>query len=291
MEESRKELEKARERYTKMVLDYPDSVNMGTINYVYALEKTLAEYEHTLRAFNKLPPETELKPVRAATEVTLAEIQNAKNEVKKWFEDCGECGSCGYHGALYEYHLDAIDYAEGVIDGEMYFPCLSDDYLGHRGARIKLRPHPGREKLLVKVANGLDEVAPTTVNQDTILVAENLTEPLRAATPLRVHVDVQPEPFLDASTVEGGKKFGGTNVEKSGSGHKHDSNINGFTFEYLRKTLSEIALEHDHQIVHGYDDANYDSVESKVMQAVRDIRLSTLYDYLHSVMQTLEGKK
>ena len=210
MEISKKHLEMARRAYVSQVLEWGHQQQPETEEYIFAMEKILQEYEHHLRAFNKLPPETPL--------------------------------------------------------------C----------------PHPRSKESFMQVSDGNLESATATVDDNGLLVRKDLTEPLTTNGAGRVEIQREPEPLIDTPSMENREKLSGADRKEAGSSHGQDSKGNHYSFEYLRKTLSEIALEHDHNIVHQYDDANYDKMESTVMKAVRDVRLSVLYDYLHDVLKALK---
>lgn len=88
MEINKEELERWREWYATMLLENPHFANAGTMTYIYELEKTLGEYEHYLRAFNKLPPETEVLSINdyrelcphPGSEKTLVQVSNSSGE-------------------------------------------------------------------------------------------------------------------------------------------------------------------------------------------------------------------
>jgi hypothetical protein len=57
----------------------------------------------------------------------------------------GECRSCGWHAALYEYGVAWQDIEDALEnhDGVLRLPCLNHedgDPIGHRGVRVDLKP-------------------------------------------------------------------------------------------------------------------------------------------------------
>ncbi len=125
--------------------------------------------------------------------------------------------------------------------------ALKDHLLGLERVCDRLRSHSVRDELIVQVRNGINEVAPTTVNEDAIFMTENLTQPSSASTAFGVHVDIEPEPLLVTSSVERGEEFSGTDVKKSGS---HRSPGNGsLTLESLTSLISLIELDLTQEVV------------------------------------------
>lgn len=71
---------------------------------------------------------------------TPEQIAAARARLVERWDAQGECGSCGFHGALSEHFVDDSDleYALDHDGGVLRMLCLSDEAEegGHRGVRI-----------------------------------------------------------------------------------------------------------------------------------------------------------
>lgn len=69
-------------------------------------------------------------------------VAQAKKRLEEQWSDQGDCGSCGWHGALHEYHLDdwEIEDALDNHDGWLEMTCINKDDIEdaglHRGVKI-----------------------------------------------------------------------------------------------------------------------------------------------------------
>lgn len=73
---------------------------------------------------------------------TPEQIAKARAELERRWNDEGECGSCGWHAALYEHDVDDDDLAEAINDGGcLELGCRNHEFgdpIGHRGVVIVL---------------------------------------------------------------------------------------------------------------------------------------------------------
>ncbi len=112
------------------------------------------------------------------------------------------------------------------------------------GEYLALQPSPLSKEPLVEVGNSIGESVPATIDQHTVLMAEELTEPPCPFTPPRVIVEREPEAFLSASSVESREEFCGANVEKTiGGGHDVEPpcrEVRDYLSQYLIPHVIEI---------------------------------------------------
>jgi hypothetical protein len=75
-------------------------------------------------------------------QITPEVIANARAELERRWDAEGECGSCGWHAALYEHHVDDDDLADALRHGgRLKLGCRNHEYgdpVGHRGVVIVL---------------------------------------------------------------------------------------------------------------------------------------------------------
>lgn len=75
-------------------------------------------------------------------DVTPEQIARARAELERRWDAEGDCGSCGWHAALYEHDVDDEDLAEAIQDGgRLELGCRNhefEDPVGHRGVVIVL---------------------------------------------------------------------------------------------------------------------------------------------------------
>lgn len=77
---------------------------------------------------------------------TQEQINDARELLKQKWDSEGQCGSCGWHAALYEHDVEDYEIAEALDgDGEIHLTCQNDDVgeerFNHRGVKIVLRPN------------------------------------------------------------------------------------------------------------------------------------------------------
>lgn len=74
--------------------------------------------------------------------ISLETIAKARAELERRWDKEGECGSCGWHAALYEHCVDDDDLAEAIENGgRLELGCRNHEYgdpVGHRGVVIIL---------------------------------------------------------------------------------------------------------------------------------------------------------
>ena len=66
-------------------------------------------------------------------------VQQARQRLEAQWDAQGDCGSCGWHGALYEHNVDDDDIREALKTGWLELNCVSkdaDDADTHRGVKI-----------------------------------------------------------------------------------------------------------------------------------------------------------
>jgi hypothetical protein len=76
---------------------------------------------------------------------TAEQIKAARVILESKWDHEGQCGSCGWHGLLYEHRVDDDDIADAIDKeaGILTLHCVSEDAmysLDHRGVRISLYP-------------------------------------------------------------------------------------------------------------------------------------------------------
>lgn len=75
--------------------------------------------------------------------ITPQMIAAARAELERRWDQEGECGSCGWHAALYEHDVTDDDLAEALTDGgRLELGCRNYEYgdpYGHRGVVIVLQ--------------------------------------------------------------------------------------------------------------------------------------------------------
>lgn len=77
-----------------------------------------------------------------ADAVSAETIARARAELERRWSAEGECGSCGWHAALYEHDVTDDDIVEAIGNGgRLELGCRSkddEDAWSHRGVRITL---------------------------------------------------------------------------------------------------------------------------------------------------------
>lgn len=75
---------------------------------------------------------------------TKEQVDAARLVLKNKWDSMGSCGSCGWHGLLYEHNVEDSDIAYAIDNdaGMLWLPCVTkdDDNAGHRGISIFLLP-------------------------------------------------------------------------------------------------------------------------------------------------------
>lgn len=79
--------------------------------------------------------------------VTKSQIDAARADLVSRWDSEGYCGSCGWHAALYEHHVDDDDIAEAMENGgRLELGCQNYEYgdpVDHRGVIIVLNVTKG----------------------------------------------------------------------------------------------------------------------------------------------------
>ena len=82
-------------------------------------------------------------------------IQKARERLEAKWDTEGECGSCGWHGSLYEHGVDDGEIQEALESnsGFLHLGCVNGDYpedaSSHRGVKIFIgeeKPTPGNKE-------------------------------------------------------------------------------------------------------------------------------------------------
>jgi hypothetical protein len=74
----------------------------------------------------------------------MTDVSEIRKRLEALWDDQGSCGSCGWHGLLYEHDIEDGDLIDAMQnhDGILKLGCVNGDYdsSDHRGVKIYLKP-------------------------------------------------------------------------------------------------------------------------------------------------------